>query len=96
MGDGEPHEREGEGCDDEAGAAGQQGPGGRELGHAAVDSGDIHLDLPQPLIEAVEFGLDRVEALLDPTLLPRWMTASGFPISTKRSTTDERVATMSV
>ena len=29
-------------------------------------------------------------------LLPRWMTASGFPISTKRSTTDERVAPMSV
>ncbi len=32
----------------------------------------------------------------DSNLLPRWMTASGFPISTKRSTTDERVATMSV
>jgi len=30
------------------------------------------------------------------SLLPRWMTASGFPISTKRSTTDERVAPMSV
>ncbi len=34
--------------------------------------------------------------ILKKGLLPRWMTASGFPISTKRSTTDERVAPMSV